>query len=41
MEKNDAQTSRVAVVKKSPITWKRCFSKKNPSALFAQIRPTE
>ena len=37
MEKKDAQNSRVAVLKKSPISWKRCSSKKNPSGLFAQI----
>ena len=41
VEKNDAQISRVAVVKKAPSLWKKNFRKKNPSSLFVQIRPTK
>ena len=39
MEKNDAQISGVAVVKKAPTPWRKNISKKNPSRLFVQIRP--
>ena len=43
VEKNDAQNSGFAVVKKA---WKKFFlkkkkKKKNPSSLFVQIRPTK
>ena len=42
VEKNDAQISRVAVVKKAPSPWKKkLYWKKNPSSLFVQIRPTK
>ena len=42
MEKNDAQISHVAVVKKASSHWKKIFQKKkNPSCLYVQITPTK
>ena len=42
MEKNDAQNSDFAVVKKAPSPWRKIFwkKKKNPSSLSV-IRPTK
>ena len=37
MEKNEAQISGFAVVKKAPTAWKKRFSKKHSSSLFVQI----
>ena len=41
MEKNDAQNSDFAVVKRAPSPWEKKFSKKNPSSLFVRIRATK
>ena len=37
MEKNDAQISGFAVLKKAPSHWKKIKKKKNYSSLFVQI----
>ena len=41
MEKNEAQISSFAVMKKAPSLSKKLFCKTNPSSLFVQITPTK